>query len=224
MTPRFRWLSSSLGTKILIAVSGIALFVYLVLHLVGNLLVFGGSSLFNEYSHRLLSNPLIVPIEILLLAVFLVHIYKTIAMTLANRRARPVGYADKHWAGGRSRKSVASSTMIVTGLILALFVIIHVRTFKFGTYYEVAGTGVRDLYRLEVEQFSQPLVVAFYSLCMILVGFHLWHGISSAFQSLGADHPAYTPKLVAAGKVLAIVIGGGFLVIPLVLFFTGGRP
>jgi succinate dehydrogenase / fumarate reductase cytochrome b subunit len=224
MTPRPRFFSSSLGSKILIALSGLGLFVYLVLHLAGNLLIFGGSEVFNEYSHALISNPLVLPLEIVLLVVFLVHIVKTLAMTLANRRARPVGYARKDWAGGRSRKTLASSTMIVTGLILAIFTIIHVRTFKFGAYYEVAGTGVRDLYRLEIEQFSDPLIVGFYSLVMVLVGFHLWHGVSSAFQSLGVDHPAYTPRLLVAGKVLAVVISGGFLVIPLYVFFAGGRP
>jgi succinate dehydrogenase / fumarate reductase cytochrome b subunit len=224
MTSRPRFFSSSLGSKILIALSGLGLVVYLVLHLAGNLLVFGGSAVFNEYAHALISNPLVLPLEIALLLVFLVHIGKTVTMTLANRRARPVHYARKNRAGGRSRKSLASSTMIVTGLILAIFVIIHVRAFKFGAYYEVSGTGIRDLYRLEIEQFSNPLIVAFYSLAMVIVGFHLWHGIASAFQSLGIDHPAYTPRLLAASKVLAVVIGGGFLLIPLVMFFAGGRP
>jgi succinate dehydrogenase / fumarate reductase cytochrome b subunit len=114
--------------------------------------------------------------------------------------------------------------MILTGVVLAAFVVVHVRAFRFGAYYEVAGTGMRDLYRLELEQFSNPLVVGFYAVCMILVAFHLWHGISSACQSLGADHPANTPKLLALGKVAAVVIGGGFLAIPLFIFFTGGRP
>ena len=155
---------------------------------------------------------------------FLVHIFKAVRMTIDSRRARPVAYTRKKWAGGRSRKSLASATMIVTGILLALFVVIHVKSFKFGSYYQVAGTEIRDLYRLELEQFSNPWIVAFYVVCMVVVGFHLWHGVSSAFQSLGADHPAYTPRIVLAGKLMAIVIGGGFLIIPLFVYFAGGRP
>ncbi len=224
MPPRSKFFASSLGTKILVAVTGLALFLYLILHLAGNLMVFAGSAVFNEYSHALISNPLVVPVEIGLLLVFLVHIFKAVRMTIDSRRARPVAYARTEWAGGRSRKSLASATMIVTGILLALFVVVHVKSFKFGSYYQVAGTEIRDLYRLELEQFSNPWIVAFYVVCMVVVGFHLWHGVSSAFQSLGADHPTYTPRIVLAGKLMAIVIGGGFLIIPLFVYFAGGRP
>ncbi len=224
MPPRSKLFASSLGTKILVAVTGLALFLYLILHLAGNLMVFAGSAVFNEYSHALISNPLVVPVEIGLLLVFLVHIFKAVRMTIDSRRARPVAYTRKAWAGGRSRKSLASATMIVTGILLALFVVIHVKSFKFGSYYQVAGTEIRDLYRLELEQFSNPWIVAFYVVCMVVVGFHLWHGVSSAFQSLGVDHPGYTPRIVLAGKLMAIVIGGGFLIIPLFVYFAGGRP
>lgn len=224
MSPRLKAFSSSVGTKLLISVTGLALFLYLVLHLAGNALVFLGRDTFNHYSHRLLSNPLLVPIELGLLGIFLVHVYKTVKMFVDNRRARPVRYVNRRWAGQPSRKTLASSTMIVSGLILFLFVIIHVRGFKYGPYYEVAGTRVRDLYRLEMESFRHPILVAFYAACMVLVGFHLWHGFSSAFQSLGADNPRVTPRLLAIGKVLAIVIAGGFLIIPLWAYFSEGRP
>ena len=214
-----RAFSSSVGTKLLIGLTGLALFAYLILHLAGNALVFAGPAIFNEYSHKLIANPLIIPIEIGLLLVFLLHIYKTVVMWLNNREARPVGYERKANAGHTSRKSAASSTMILSGLLVLLFVVVHVKQFKFGTWYETAGEPVmRDLYRTEVEVFSHPAWVGFYVIATLLVGLHLRHGISSAFQSIGVDHPLYTRRLTAAGIALAIVIGGGLAVIPVLVY------
>jgi succinate dehydrogenase / fumarate reductase cytochrome b subunit len=212
--------SSSVGTKVLVALTGLALFLYLVLHLAGNLLVFAGPATFNEYSHKLISNPLVVPVEIGLLAIFLVHVYKTVKMWIQNQRARPVGYEMNRWAGHTSRKSVGSATMIWTGLITFFFVLLHLKQFKYGTYYQATGSELRDLYRLEIELFQQPGTVAIYVVCMALIGFHLRHGVSSALQSLGVDHPRLTPRLLVAGVVTAIVIAGGFAAIPLWVYFT----
>jgi succinate dehydrogenase / fumarate reductase cytochrome b subunit len=221
MSSRLRVFDSSVGTKILVGLTGLALFLYLITHIAGNALVFFGPDVFNRYAHTLTSNPLVPVIEIGLLLIFAIHIYKTVRMVLANRQARPVRYEMKRYAGRPSRKSLASSTMIVSGLWLLVFVVIHVRAFKYGAEYEL-GEGVRDLYRLEMENFSKPLIVAFYVLSMVIVGSHLWHGISSAFQSLGADNPRWTPRLLAAGKVSAVVIAGGFIVIALWAHFAGG--
>ena len=222
MPSRFlRALSSSVGTKLLMGLTGLALFAYMVLHLAGNALVLAGPDIFNEYSHTLISNPLIVPIELGLLALFLVHIYKAITMWRANKAARPVGYLKKEPAGHTSRKSLASTTMIASGLLLLVFVIVHVKQFKFGTWYQtVASQEIRDLYRTEIEIFQQPLWVLFYVAGTLLVGLHLWHGIASAFQSLGIDHPVYTRRLTAMGIFFAILIGGGLAVIPVWIFFT----
>jgi succinate dehydrogenase / fumarate reductase cytochrome b subunit len=213
-------LSSSVGTKLLIGLTGAALFVYMVLHLAGNALIFAGPELFNEYSHVLISNPLILPIEIGLLAIFLVHIYKTVTMWRANRAARPVAYEKKEPAGHTSRKSIASSTMIGSGLFILVFVIIHVKQFKFGTWYQVTDSTVRDLYRTEVEVFQNPLWVAVYVAATLLVGLHLRHGFASAFQSLGLDHPVYTRRLTALGIVFAVLIGAGLAIIPIWVYFS----
>jgi succinate dehydrogenase cytochrome b subunit len=213
-------LSSSVGTKLVIAVTGLALVLYLILHLAGNLLVFLGPKTFNDYSHTLISNPLIVPVEIGLLAIFLLHIFKTVKMYIDNQRARPAKYEVKRMAGHTSRKSVASTTMIWTGLVALAFVVIHLKQFKFGALYEVDGSGVRDLYRLEIELFRNPATVALYVLAMLLIGFHLRHGISSALQSLGVDHPRHERRILAAGTILAIVIAGGLGFIPVVVYFT----
>lgn len=199
--------------------TGVALFIYLILHLAGNALIFAGPELFNEYSHKLISNPLILPIEIGLLAIFLLHIYKALTMWTANRAARPVAYAKKELAGHTSRKSVASSTMIGSGLFLLVFVIIHVKQFKFGSWYQLTDSTVRDLYRTEVEVFQNPFWVAFYVVATLLVGLHLRHGIASAFQSLGLDHPVYTRRLTVIGIAFALLIGIGLAIIPVWVYF-----
>jgi len=214
--------ATSVGTKLLIGVTGLFLFVYLIIHIVGNLMVFGGPAVFNEYAHTLAGNPIIRVIEIVLLLGFLVHIFKTVKMFLANQRARPVAYVQKKYAGQPSRKNLASSTMIISGLWLLAFLILHVKAFKFSPMAESAG-GVPDLYRLEIDNFRHPLMTAFYVLSMVLVGSHLWHGVASGFQSLGVDHPRWTPVILTFGKTMAVVIAAGFIVIALWAHLAGGQ-
>jgi succinate dehydrogenase / fumarate reductase cytochrome b subunit len=215
-----RLFSSSVGTKLLVGLTGLALFAYLILHLVGNALIFAGPETFNAYSHVLISNPLILPIEVGLLAVFLLHVYKAVTNYVANQAARPAGYAMKKYVGHTSRKSLASSTMIWSGVVIFLFILVHVKQFKFGAWYQVENTDVRDLARTEFEVFSQPLWVVFYAIGALLVGLHLRHGISSGFQSLGLAHPVYTRRLTTWGVVLAAIIGGGLALIPVWVYVT----
>lgn len=217
-----RVFSSTVGTKLLIGLTGLALFAYLLLHLVGNALFFAGPATFNKYSHALISNPLIIPIEIGLLLIFLLHLYKTITNYLSNTAARPIAYEEKKGADHTSRKSVASSTMIFSGLVMLLFVMIHVKQFKYGAWYDVTvgSQTVRDLARIEIEVFRQPLWVLFYVVCTVLAGLHLWHGIASGFQSIGFEHPTYTRKLTIWGIVFAIIIGGGLALVPVIIYLT----
>ena len=212
MASRIGVFATSVGTKILIGVTGLALTGYLIIHIAGNLIVFFGPAAFNTYAYTLEGNPLIPVVELGLLLIFLVHVYKTVKMFLNNQSARPVRYAQKKRAGFPSRKSFASSTMIVSGLWLLMFIIIHVRVFRYGTEYAWPAGG-RDLYRLEMETFANPITVGFYVASMIVVGSHLWHGMSSAFQSIGADSRAWTPRLLTAGKAIAVLIASGFIVI-----------
>lgn len=215
-----RPLTSSVGTKLLVGITGLFLFLFLLVHIAGNLVVFAGPDTFNKYAGALAGTPLIIVIEVVLLAAFLAHIIKTVAMTLANRRARPVAYVVKKPAGGRSRKTLASATMIVSGLWLLIFVVLHVKAFKFSPIHETPD-GLHDLYRLEMDNFSNPFVAGFYVLSMLVVGSHLSHGISSAFQSLGLDHPAWTPRILTGGKVIAALIATLFIVIALWAHFVG---
>jgi succinate dehydrogenase / fumarate reductase cytochrome b subunit len=224
MRPRHSFYSSTVGAKILVAATGLAMFLFLILHLAGNLILFFGPETYNHYSHQLISNPLVYPAEAGLVLVFVVHIWKTVALTIRSWRARPKGYAVRRSAGHTTRKTLASSTMIVSGLFLLVFVPLHIRTFKFGAHYaSQADASVRDLYRLVIDIFSRPGYVAFYVVGMVVVGFHLWHGISSSFQTLGADRRDITPAIRWFGWIAALVIAGGFLAIPLWIFFVGGR-
>jgi succinate dehydrogenase / fumarate reductase cytochrome b subunit len=222
MPSRHSFYSSTIGSKLLVALTGISLVGFLVVHLAGNLLVYLGPDTFNEYSHKLISNPLVYPAEAGLVLLFLLHAWKTIQLTISSQKARPVAYVVKHRAGHTSRKSLASSTMIWSGLFLLVFVPIHVWTFKYGAYYATTG-GVRDLYRLVIEIFRKPGYVLFYIVAMTLVGFHLWHGVSSAFQTMGADTPRFTPAMRKVGWTLAVILAVGFMSIPVWVFFAGGR-
>jgi succinate dehydrogenase / fumarate reductase cytochrome b subunit len=217
--------SSSIGSKFLIALTGIFLVVFLIGHLAGNLLFIAGPDAFNQYSHRLTSNPLVYVAELGLVMIFALHIIKTIGLVAGSYAARPQGYARRKWAktkNPRSRKSVSSSTMIVTGTITLLFVITHLVTFKFGTYYETSS-GVRDIYRLQLAVFSNPSYVVFYIVSMGVIVFHLWHGASSAAQSFGVNSVTWSPRLQWCGRGLAVIIGLGFAMLPVYTFFLGAR-
>ena len=213
MSSRLRFFSSSVGTKIVIGLSGLFLVLYLLIHVGGNLLVFFGPQVFNKYAYNMeVRNPTLPLLEIVILVGFLIHIYKTITMYLSNKAARPVSYVKKEGAGYTSRKSFASSTMIFGGLWIVIFLIIHVKAFRFSPETEWPGGG-RDLYRQEMAVFVSPLMTAFYVVSMLVVGSHLWHGASSAVQSLGLTHPRWTPRVLVAGKLLAVLITGAFIAI-----------
>jgi succinate dehydrogenase / fumarate reductase cytochrome b subunit len=222
MSQRTRFFSSSVGTKIIIGLSGLFLVLYLLIHVGGNLLVFLGPQVFNKYAYNMeVRNPTLPILEIVILVGFLLHIYKTVTMYLANKAARPVGYAKKERAGYTSRKSLASSTMIFGGLWLIVFLIIHVKAFRFSPEIEWPGGG-RDLYKQEMAVFTSPLMTAFYVVSMLVVGSHLWHGASSAIQSLGLTHPRWTPRVLVAGKILAVLIAGAFIVIAVWAYTRAG--
>jgi succinate dehydrogenase / fumarate reductase, cytochrome b subunit len=222
MSSLLRFLSSSVGTKILVALTGLGFAAFLVTHLAANLLVLVDTQAYHEYSHALISNPLIYIAEAGLVVLFLTHAFKAVFMTLRNRDARGGGYAVKKRAGHTSRKSFASTTMILTGVWLLLFVVIHLKTFKFGPWYETPE-GMRDLSRLVHEVYREPLHVVFYVLSMVVVGLHLSHGLSSAFQSMGLEHPRYNGLIRGTGLTVAILMALGFAAIPVVIYF-GGRP
>jgi len=212
-----RLLTSNIGRKILMGASGLLLLAFLVVHVSGNLILFAGREPFNEYSHKLISNPLIYVAEIGLLVLFAAHFASGILVTLSNRAARPVGYVVKRGAGGVSHKSLASTSMILSGLLLLAFVPLHLWTFKYGPQYSSpVDPAVRDLHRLVLEEFHEPLEVMWYVGAMLVIGLHLWHGFGSGFESLGVTH---WPALRHLGQALAVVITVGFLIVPIAVYF-----
>ena len=204
-----RVFTSSVGTKLLIGLTGLALFAYLILHLAGNALIFLGPGTFNEYSHALISNPLIVPIEIGLLADLpAARLQGRHDVRSRTRRRGRCGTRRRSRAGHTSRKSLASSTMIVTGLGDAA---VHHHPRQAVQVRRVlrdrpATPPVRDLYR-DRGRSLQPRRVggASTSSARRSSALHLRHGIASGFQSIGFDHPLYTRRLVTWGIVGAIL-------------------
>lgn len=225
MKANLRW-QSTIGKKIVMGVSGLVLAAFLVMHLAGNLALFipdGGRS-FNLYSktlHQL--GPILNVVRIGLAAFFLYHIVTGIRVYIQNVRARKSRYAVYASKGGPTKLSAASRSMIATGIVLMIFVPIHIWMFSLGTYYEtvIDGQPMRDLYRLVVEKFKNPAIAFGYAGVMFLLGMHLRHGAWSALQSLGALSKRWLPVTYTIGLLFAVLLAGGFLVLPIyVLFFV----
>ncbi|PJB52928.1 MAG: cytochrome B subunit [Bdellovibrio sp. CG_4_9_14_3_um_filter_39_7] len=223
MSRFLHYLNSSIMKKQIMGVTGLLLCGFLVSHLIGNCLIYFGDRAFNTYAHTLVTNPLIYVAEAILLGIFLTHIFMAMKLTLENKAARPVAYAVKKPTGRGS--TIASSTMPYTGLLILVFLIFHILHFKFGPVYKITYDGVemRDLYRLLIEYFHQPLAVVWYVFCMLALGLHVSHGFWSAFQSIGFNHPKYNACLKNLSKVYALLITIGFSALPIYCYLQGGR-
>jgi len=202
-----------------VGVTGLGLSVFVLTHMLGNLLILVGPQAYNEYSHALVSNPLIYLAEAGLIFIFVVHVGLALRLTLLNWKAQPQGYAVR--ARGAKAANPASKTMWAQGLTILVFVVLHLVTFKYGTHYEVNyGQGpIRDLHRLVLEVFHQPGYVAWYGFALVVLGLHLSHGVGSALQTLGFNHPKYELLKKTASHGYAVVVAAGFIVQPLYVFF-----
>lgn len=211
-----RFLSSSLGRKYVMAVSGLALVLFLVAHLAGNLTLFVGNDLFNAYAHALESNPLLPLLEAGLAAVFLVHIALAVVLIVQNRAARRDKYRSELGKGG---KSLASATMTITGPLVLVFLLIHLWDFRISKLF------VDDGYDLAVavrERLASPLGATIYIFGLLALGLHLWHAFQSAFQTLGLGHPRWRQVILWTGRALAILLFVGFVSFPFWLFILRG--
>ena len=218
--------------KVVTGVTGLGLVAFVLLHMVGNLSLLASDQAYNEYSHFLTSMGLLFYlVELGLLAFFVFHIVMGIKIWIGKRRARPTGYSRYESAGGASRQSVASRSMIVTGLILMVFLVFHLISFKYGpggpgnadAAYVVAydgGEPIRDLSKLVREKFASPFYAFGYTAIMLLLILHLRHGVWSALQSLGAMRPSWAGAIYTVGALLGALIGVGFIVVPLALYFN----
>jgi succinate dehydrogenase / fumarate reductase, cytochrome b subunit len=218
--------NSSLGKKYIMAVTGIALFLFVIAHMAGNLQIFFGPAVLNHYGHFLQTNPeLIWPARLGLLALIGLHIWSATRLTLENRAARPVRYGEYTPAAA----SYASRTMYISGLIIFIFVVYHLLHFTFrvpqvnltgqdfNTMQYITDQKIyqNDIYMMMVTGFSNIFVVIFYAIGVGLVCLHLSHGASAMLQSLGWKNEAWRPMLDKAARVIAVLIFLGYMSIPL---------
>ena len=218
-------LNSQVGRKFLTGITGLLLVFFVIFHLMGNLSVFGEANALNEYSHFLHSlGPLLWVARIGLLIALILHAWIGISIWWNKRKARPQKYKVYSSKGGPSKQSLSSRSMAFTGIVLLVFLVIHIQTFALGDpeLITVAGEEYHDLKSLVVETFQNPVYAFGYTIVMILLGTHLGHGIWSAFISLTMRSKKTSAFVYTVGAILAIALAVGFLFIPLYIYFGGG--
>lgn len=216
-------LNSTLGRKLLMALTGLFLILFLVVHLAGNLqlLAGDGGDAFNLYAHSMAVNPLIRVVSIVNFVLILVHIIYSVLLTQHNKKARPIEYAVTK---PQANSSWASRNMGILGTVILIFILVHLRGFwyklKFGSPDKVTIDGVEydNAYIIVEEAFKNPIYAGFYVLSMIFLAFHLSHGFASAFQTVGLNHKKYSPLIQKIGTGFAILVPALFALIPIVLF------
>ena len=210
-----RTVSSSIGKKVMMALTGLLLIGFLVAHLVGNLLLYADEdgSAFTQYALALESRPLLLlAAEVGLAALFIAHIVLGVRVTLQNREARDDRYQVRATHGARTP---GSATMIITGLIVLLFLLVHVYDFR------LTKDNGEDLVGLVEARLSAGTGFLIYTLGVAALGLHLSHAFRSALQSLGLHHPKYELLIRRASIAVGVILGLGFLSFPLVYFFGG---
>ncbi|NJL24314.1 MAG: succinate dehydrogenase cytochrome b subunit [Calothrix sp. SM1_5_4] len=213
------WMSSSIGRKQLIAVTGLGLSLFLLTHLAGNLLIFVSPQAYNEYSHALITNKLLPVAELGLVVMFLAHMGMAMRLTWSNFRARTTRYAVL--PHGEKRTTWTQRSLWAQGLLILVFTILHLITFKYGSEYTVTygQTEMRDLHRLVIEVFQEPGYVVWYVVALVVLGFHLRHGIGSSLQTLGVNHPRYNGAIRCASIGYALIVALGFISQPVYVYF-----
>ena len=226
-----RLITSTLGRKFIMAFTGAALFLFAFGHMVGNLQFFLGAEAINRYGHFLQSNvELLWPVRLGLLAMVGLHIWSAASLTRENRAARPVPYAD--WKPNSA--SYASRTMVMSGVIIAAFIIYHLLHYTVqlpsinftGTDFHGLnetlpdGSERHDIHQMMILGFSRPLVSLFYIIAVGLLCLHLSHGVSAMFQSLGLNNHNSRPILDKAAQAIALVLFLGYASIPVAVLLT----
>ncbi len=205
--------ANSIGRKFLMGLTGLFLCTFLIAHLSGNFLLFVGKDAFDAYAHFMGTNPLIRILEIGLVVGFLGHIFMAINLTSRNNAARPVKYA---YERANENSSVFSRNMGVSGSIVLIFLVLHL--FNFFFKHRVMHDG-GSMYETVQTTFANPFYSAFYTLCMVLLGFHLNHGFQSAFQTFGFKSTSRLKSLInQSGLIFSIVIPALYASMPLYFF------
>jgi succinate dehydrogenase / fumarate reductase cytochrome b subunit len=209
-----RFWQTTVGKKAVMAVTGLILFGFVVGHLAGNLQVFEPPEKLNRYAALLKSLPsLLWGARITLSLAVGLHMWSSFQLWLLQRDARPVKYVKK----ANLNSTYASRTMLWSGPIIAVFVIFHLLEFTFGAVHPGAPFDEHNVYNNVVLGFQVWPVSLFYIIAMIMLCYHLYHGLWSMFQSLGFSHPVYTPWLQRFAKIVAILIALGYISIPVAI-------
>jgi succinate dehydrogenase / fumarate reductase, cytochrome b subunit len=217
-------LSSSLGRKVIMSLTGLFLSSFLIVHMAGNLQLFKGDNgrAFNEYTYFMTHNPLIITVSYLLYTSILVHALMAFILTRHNQASRPVKYA---YSKPEANSPWSSRNMGILGTVLLLFIIIHMRTFWYEMHFgavpmaEYDGKQYKDLYSVVKVAFAEWWYVLLYVISMVAIGYHLAHGFQSGFQSLGIRHTKYTPMIEFVGRYFfALIIPAAFAAMPIYVF------
>jgi len=208
-----RTLSTSVGKKQLQAVTGLLFLLFLATHLLGNLSIYGGRAAFVAYAQHLHAlGKLLLAAEVLLAAALIIHLSLGLILFFENRSARPVRYTMDKSGGGRT---FSSQTMPYTGLLILGFIGVHLINFS----HHLVDQTNRTIFQITVEVFSHKGYLAFYLFSMVIVALHVRHGLWSAFQTVGANHPKYMPFIEKLSIVFAVIVGIGFGSLPLVILW-----
>lgn len=218
-------LTSTIGRKVIMALTGLFLIMFLAVHLAGNLQLLhdDGGEAFNIYSYFMAHNPLIQIVSKGNFFFIFLHIFVSLTLYIRNKKARPIGYKV---SAGNSNSSWSSRSMTLLGTLILIFILLHLRGFwyilKFGEVPSVVidGVSMHNAYQLIVEAYAIPGVMIFYVISMIVLAFHLWHGFASAFQSLGLNHPKYNGIISGSGKLYAIIVPALFALIPIYMYLN----
>jgi len=204
---------SSIGKKLMMALTGLAFCAFLTGHLAGNLTIYAGKDAFNSYAEHLHAlGPLITFAEWGLLFFAVIHIATGLTLFYQNFRARPGRYAANKRAGGRT---IGSATMPYTGIILLAFIIMHLIHFHF------VDKADATIYQIVSQTFENSFYVIIYIIAMIVAALHVSHGFWSAFQTIGANHPKYMPFIMVLSIIFSLVVGFGFGLLPLYISVAG---
>lgn len=210
-------LQASIGSKMAVALTGLGLVFFVIFHMLGNLQIFQGAEAINGYAAFLRDMPMALwSARATLLLLVAIHIAVAVKLAIRNRRARPIGYASRHYR----HASLASRTMALSGILLFLFIIFHLSHLTLdvvdASFVERLDIhGHRDVYGKMIHAFRNPLFVLVYLAAQIVLGLHLSHAVSSSFQTMGLEHPALNRLFKAAGPVIALIVALGNAVIVL---------
>lgn len=206
-------LGSTIGKKVVMAVTGIIMFGFLVGHMAGNLQVFLGAEVFDHYAASIKAiPPLLWGVRAVLLISLTLHVWAAVTLTLRNKQSRPVGYRKLT----PQASVLPARTMIFSGAALLLYIVYHLSHFTLGfAHPSWPNFEPHAAYRNLVTGLSVPWVAAIYIVAMVLLSWHLYHGVWSAFQTLGLNHPKYNALRRTFAVVMTLVVVLGFIIIPL---------